>query len=322
MKRREVIVGLCGTAVALPFEARPQEPRTYRIGMVEVVSAEMNAVNLSAFRQGLEDLGYREGRNLILEYRSAQGDARRFPGLIAELMALDVDLIVARGTPAALAAKMATSTIPVVMAVGEPLLVVESLARPGGNITGLSGVQPELEAKRLELLKELVPSTAGVAAFLNIGNPVTGLQLKRLEAAAHAMGLRFRLVDVRSLEDIERGFGTLEGSTDAIVVGLEALTQAHRYRIAELAAKHWMPAIYGGREFVEAGGLIFYGPSFPDMYRRLATYVDRILKGAKPADLPVEQPTKFEMVINLKTARALGISIPPSLLARADEVIE
>ena len=322
MRRRDFIAALCAT-VTLPFEAHPQELRTFRIGMADVVSAQMNDANLSAFRQGLKDLGYNEGRNLILDYRSAEGDARRFPGLIAELIALGPDLIVARGTPAALAAKRATSTIPVVIAgSGEPLLIVESLPRPGGNITGLSGQQPELEAKRLELLKEMLPSMTGVAAFLNIGNPVTGPQLKQLEQAASAMGLRFRLIDVRSIEDIERGFGALDGSTDAIVVGLEALTQAHRYRIAELAAKQRLPAMYGGREFVDAGGLIFYGPSFPDMYRRAASYVDRILKGAKPADLPVEQPTKFELWINSKAAKSLGLTIPPTLLARADEVIE
>jgi putative tryptophan/tyrosine transport system substrate-binding protein len=322
MRRRHFIVGLCGTALSLPFEARAQEPRTYRIGMAEVVSAEMNASNLSAFRHGLAELGYREGHNLIIEYRSADGDARRFPGLLAELIALNVDLIIARGTPAALAAKKATSTTPVVIAVGEPLLIVESFARPGGNITGLSGVQPELETKRLELLTELVPSTKLVAALLNIGNPVTRPQLKQLEQASGAMGLTLRLIDVRSREDIERAFAGLDKSVDAIVVGLEALTQAHRHRIAELAAQHRIPAIYGGREFVDDGGLIFYGPSFPDIYRRFATYVDRIVKGANPAELPVEQPTKFDLIINLKAAQALGLSVPPTLLVRADEVIE
>jgi putative tryptophan/tyrosine transport system substrate-binding protein len=323
MRRRDFTTGLCGTLLGPLFGARAQERQTYRIGMVDAVSAEMNATNLSAFKRGLEELGYREGQSLVLDYRSADGDARRYPDLIRELIALGPDLIVARGTPAALAAKAATTTIPVVMAgLGEPLLVVESLARPGGNITGLSGLQPELETKRLELLKELVPSTAEVAAFLNIGNPVTGPQLKQLEKAAEAMGLRLRLVDVRSRVDIERGFAALDGSTHAIVVGLEALTQAHRYRIAELAAHHRMPAVYGGREFVEAGGLIFYGPSFPSMYRRAATYVDRIFKGAKPAELPVEQPTNFELLINLKTAKALGLTVPPTLLARADEVVE
>jgi len=289
---------------------------------VDVVSAELNAPNLSAFQQGLHDFGYVEGRNLILEYRSADGDARRFPALIDELIGLQVDLILARGTPAALAAKKATSTIPVVMAVGEPLLIVESLARPGANVTGFSGVQPDLEPKRLELLQEIAPATSGVAALLNMSNPVTGPQLKELERAAQAKRLRFRLFDVRTRDDIERAFPALGGEFDAIVVGLEALTQAHRARIAELAMEHRLPAVYGGREFVEAGGLIFYGPSFPDIYRRAARYVDRIFRGARPAELPVEQPAKFGLVINGRVARALGLTIPASLRLSADEVIE
>ena len=208
------------------------------------------------------------------------------------------------------------------MIVGEPLLVVDSLARPGGNITGLSGVQPELEAKRMELLKEIAPSTTGIAALLNMGNPVTAPQLEELKKGAESRGWRFRLFDVRKREDIEQAFAALDRSSDAIIVGLEALTQAHRGLIADLAARGRLPAIYGGREFVEAGGLIFYGPSFPDVYRRAATYVDRIVKGAKPADLPVEQPTKFEMMINLKAAKAIGLEVPLFLQLRADEVID
>jgi putative ABC transport system substrate-binding protein len=258
----------------------------------------------------------------VIEHRSADGDASRFPALISELIALNVDLIVARGTPAALAAKKATSTIPVLIAVGEPLLVVESLARPGGNITGFSGVQPELEPKRMELLREMAPATSGVAALLNMSNPVTAPQLKELQAATNAKGWRFQLFDVRSREDIESAFGALDKASDALVVGLEGVTQAHRKLIAELAAKHRLPAIYGGREFVEAGGLMFYGPSFTDIYRRLAIYADKIFKGSKPADLPVEQPTKLELVINGRAARALGIAIPLTLQAQADEVIE
>jgi putative ABC transport system substrate-binding protein len=210
----------------------------------------------------------------------------------------------------------------VIMAVGEPLLIVDSLARPGGNITGLSGVQPELETKRLELLTEMAPGSAGVAALLNMGNPVTAPQLKELERAARLKGLPFRLFDVRERHDIERAFKAIDGSSEAVVVGLEALTQAHRKLIAELAVKHRLPAIYGGREFVDAGGLMFYGPSFPDIYHRFATYVDKIFNGTKPADLPVEQPTRFELIVNVRAANAIGITVPPSLLARADEVIE
>src|SRR5215218_1149817 len=323
MRRRQFLASLGAVTSAWPLAARAQEPgRTFRIGMAEPVSAELNAAYLAAFRQELKRLGYVEGRNLVIEHRSADGDASRFPALLAELIALNVDLIVARGTPAALAAKKATSTIPVVMAVGEPLLVVDSLARPGGNITGLSGVQPELETKRMELLKEIAPATTGLAALLNMGNPVSAPQLKELEKGAQSRGWRFKLFDVRKREDIEQAFAALDKSSDAIIVGLEALTQAHRGLIADLAAKGRLPAIYGGREFMEAGGLIFYGPSFPDVYRRAAAYVDKILKGAKPADLPVEQPTKFEMMINLRAARAIGLEVPLLLQQLADEVID
>ena len=328
MRRREFMALLGGATAApsilWPLAARAQPiGKTHRIGMVETISAELNAANLAAFRRGLQELGYIEGRNLVLDYRSADGDARRFPALLSELIGLNVDLIVTRGTPAALAAKAATSTIPVVMAsLGEPLLVVASLARPGGNITGLSGVVSDLDAKRIELLKEMAPATSGIAALLNMSNPITVAQLKELEPAAQSKGLRFRLFDVRGSDDIERAFAALGPGNDAIVVGLEAVTQAHRRLIAELAAKHRVPAMYGGREFVEAGGLMFYGPNFPDIYRRAATYVDKIFKGAKPGDLPVEQPTKFELVINGRMAKALGLEVPPSLLLRADEVIE
>jgi putative ABC transport system substrate-binding protein len=290
--------------------------------MVEPTSAQLNATNLAALRRGLEELGYVEGRNFLFDYRSADGNASLYPGLVAEVIGLNSDLIIARGTPAALAVKQATSSIPVVMIVGEPLLVVDSLARPGGNITGLSGVQPELEAKRMELLKEIAPSTTGIAALLNMGNPVSAPQLKELQKGAQSRGWRFRLFDVRKREDIVQAFAALDNSSDAIIVGLEALTQAHRGLIADLAAKGRLPAIYGGREFMEAGGLIFYGPSFPDIYRRAASYIDRIFKGTKPADLPVEQPTRFEMMINLKAAKAIGLEVPLLLQQRADEVIE
>ena len=322
MRRREFVALVVGAAAPSVASHAQQIGRAYRIGMVEPVSAELNAAYLAAFRQALQDLGYVEGHNLVVEHRSADGDASRFPALVSELIALNVDLIFARGTPAALAAKKATSTIPVVMAVGEPLLIVASLARPGGNITGLSGVQPELETTRMELLKEMAPATSGVAALLNMSNPVTAPQLKALEAATTAKGWRFRLFDVRSREDIERAFGELDTGSDALVVGLEGVTQAHRKTIAELAAKHRLPAVYGGREFVEAGGLIFYGPSFTDIYRRAATYVDKIFKGSKPADLPVGQPTKFELVINARAARELGLEIPANVRLLADEVIE
>jgi putative tryptophan/tyrosine transport system substrate-binding protein len=323
VRRREFIAALTGAA-GWPLAASAQQTaKIHRIGMVEPISAELNAGNLAAFRRGLQELGYEEGRNFVLEYRSAEGDARRFPGLLSELIGLKIDLLVTRGTPAALAAKNLTSTIPVVIAgAGEPLLIVESLARPGANITGLSGLQPDLELKRVEFLKEMAPATMGIAALLNMSNPVTVPQLKALERAAHGKGWPFQLFDVRSREDIERAFADLAGSSNAVVVGFEGLTQAHRHKIAELAAGFRLPAVYGGREFVEAGGLMFYGPSFEDMYHRAATYVDKILKGAKPGELPIEQPTKFEFVINLKAARGLGLEIPTALRLLVDEVIE
>ncbi len=323
MKRREFITLLGGAAAAWPLATRAQQPKVWRIGMLETISAELNAANLSAFRRGLRELGYVEGRNLVLDYRSAEGDAKRFPGLAAELIHLNVDLIVTRGTPAVLAAKNATSTIPVVMAAsGEPLLVVASLARPGGNVTGLSAVNPDLAAKRIELLTELAPAVAGIAAFLNMSNPITSSELKEIEAAARSKGLQYRLFDVRQGDDIRRAFDAVNRKQEAIVVGVDAVTQAHREMIVELAARYRLPAIYAAREFVDAGGLMSYGPSYPDNYRRAATYADKILKGAKPADLPVEQPTKFELVINLKTATALGLTVPLIMQMTADEMIE
>jgi putative tryptophan/tyrosine transport system substrate-binding protein len=323
MHRREFLAALAA-ATATPQLAAQAQPagRTYRIGMVEPVSAQLNATNLAALRRGLEELGYVEGRHFLFDYRSADGNASLYPGLVAEVIGRHSDLIIARGTPAALAVKQATRSIPVVMIVGEPLLLVDSLARPGGNITGFSGVQPELEAKRMELLKEIAPSTTGIAALLNMGNPVSAPQLKELQKGAQSRGWRFQLFDVRKREDIVQAFAALDNSSDAIIVGLEALTQAHRGLIADLAARGRLPAIYGGREFMEAGGLIFYGPSFPDIYRRAASYIDRIFKGTKPADLPVEQPTRFEMMINLKAAKAIGLEVPLLLQQRADEVIE
>jgi putative tryptophan/tyrosine transport system substrate-binding protein len=311
IRRREFIATL-GGAAAWPIAARgQQQPKVWRIGMLETISAELNAANLGAFRQGLRELGYVEGRNLVLDYRSADGDAKRFPGLVAELIHLNVDLIVTRGTPAALAAKNATSTIPVVMAAsGEPLLVVASLARPGRNVTGLSAVTPDLTAKRVELLTELAPAVASIAAFLNMSNPITSSESKEIEAAVRSKGLRHRLFDVRRGDDIRRAFDAVNREHEAIVVNVDAVTQAYREMIVELAARYRLPAIYGAREFVDAGGLMSYGPSYPDSYRRAATYADKILKGAKPADLPVEQPTKFEFVINLKAVTALGLTVP------------
>ena len=325
LRRREFIILLGGAATAWAFAARAQPTgRVYRIGILETISPALNVANLDAFRQGLRDLGYIEGQNFVIEYRSAEGRAGRFPDLATELVRLNVDLIVTRGTPAALAAKNATATIPVVMAsIGDPLAVAASLAQPGGNLTGLTAVVVDLYAKRVEFLRDTVTGLTRISAFLNMGNAAAPPEWNEIRRAARSLGVESQLFDVRQREDLGRAFDAASGQhADALVMGLDALTQANQKLIVELAAKHRLPTIYASKEFVDAGGLIAYGPSYPDMYRRAAMYVDKILKGARPADLPIEQPTKFELVINLKTAKTLGLTMPPTLLARADEVIE
>ena len=331
MRRREFIALLGGAAVMpsilWPLAARAQQPgKVYRIGMLETISEALNADNLAAFRKNLRDLGYVEGQNLFIDYRSADGRAERFPEMARELVRSNVDLIVTRGTPASLAAKNATATIPVVMAaVAEPFSsgLVAGLARPGGNVTGLNSFAAVLDAKRVELLREAVPRVARIAVFLNMGNPVQLVEWNEIEAAAQSMGISRQLLDVRRAEDIGPAFNAATTQhADALVVGIDGIMQANAGLFTELAAKHRLPAIYASREFVEAGGLFAYGVSYPDLYRRAAIYADKILKGAKPADLPVGQPAKFELVINLKAAKTLGLEIPSMLLARADEVIE
>jgi putative ABC transport system substrate-binding protein len=328
MRRREFIGSLIGTAVTWPLAARAQQPasKLYRIGMLETVSSALNVGNLEAFREGLLELGYVEGKNYVIEYRSADGVAERFPQLASELVRLNVDLIVTRGTPAALAARDATTTIPVVMAaVGEPVGagLVASLARPGGNVTGFIAFANELAGKRVELVKELLPGSSRVALLSNMSNPVTPPQWEETKSAARAFGLEADLLDVRSEADIGPAFETaLARSVDILLVGMDAVTQANHQLIVDLTARNRLPAIYASREFVEAGGLMTYGVSYPHLYSRAATLVGKLLKGAKPGDLPVGQPTKFELVINLKTAKALGLTIPPSILVRAGKVIE
>jgi len=326
VKRREFIT-LIGGAAAWPLAVRAQQPtKAYRIGMLETISEALNSANLAAFRKSLRDLGHVEGKNLVIEYRSADGRAARFPDLAVELLGSKVDVIVTRGTPASLAAKSASATTPVVMAaVAEPLEsgLIAGLARPGGNVTGLSSFAAVLDAKRVELLHEAVPGVQRIAVFLNMGNPVQLAEWKEIKAAAQSMGIQHQLLDVRKVEDIGPAFDAARRErADALVVGIDAIMQANSSLISELAAKHQLPAIYASREFIETGGLFAYGVSYPDLYRRAAIYADKILKGAKPADLPVEQPIKFELVINLKTAKTLGIEISQMLLARADEVIE
>ena len=323
---------LIGLAVILsltlaPLAAEAQSAgKVYRIGILETRSTAMNAANLDAFRQGLRELGYVEGQNFVIEYRSADGRPERFPGLATELVRLKVDLIVTRGTPAVLAAKNATGSIPIVMATSaDPtgFAIVSSLARPGGNVTGLSTIAVELAGKRLELLKEAIPRIARIAQLANMSSPVSVSQWRQIEVAARSLGLEPQLLDVRAPEDLARAFDTaIKQRADAVLVVNDTLTQTNVRRIVDLSAKHRLPSIFTSREFVDAGGLMAYGPNFTDLYRRAATYVDKILKGAKPGDLPVEQPTKFELVINLKTAKALGLTIPQSVLQRADQLIE
>jgi putative tryptophan/tyrosine transport system substrate-binding protein len=325
MRRREFIALGGGTAVMWPLAVRAQQVgRVYRIGILETIPATENAANLDALRKGLRDLGYIEGQNLLFEYQSADGRAERFPALASELVRLKVDLIVTRGTPAAQAAKDATGTIPVVMAaMGAPLVVVASIAHPGGNMTGLITFSTDLTAKRIDLIKGLVPTLARVALLHNMGNPVGPPEWEETKMAARALSLQAELFDVRRQDDIGRAFeAAVRQHVDALLVGIDGLTQTFQRTIVDLAARNGLPAIYPARDFVEVGGLMAYAVNYPDLYFRAAGFVDKILKGEKPADLPMEQPTKFELVINLKTVKALGLTIPPMLLARADEVIE
>ena len=330
MRRREFITFLGGLAAAWPITGRAQQAaKVARIGYLSTNLAS-SPHHHEAFRQGLRDLGYVEGRNVVIEYRDAEGKVERHPALAAELVALKVDVIVVAGsTLAAQTAKQATSTLPIVfIAVGDPVGsgLVTSLARPGGNVTGLSNIGPELVGKCLELLKQAVPGVDRVAVLWvpgALGERTDKDMLKGAEVAGRALGVQLQFVDARGLENFDRAFSDM---TSARAGGLTVLPSArllreHR-RLVDLAAKNRLPAVYTSREFVDAGGLMAYGANLADLYRRAATYVDKVLKGAKPADLPVEQPTKFELVINLKTAKALGLDIPPTLLTRADEVIE
>ena len=327
MRRRECITLLGGAVAAWPFVAHAQQAQPIpRIGFLASSSAEHAKSRLAAFQQGLRALGYVEGQNIVIESRYAAGEFARLPDLAADLVRLKVDVILTEGAPAAHAAQQITTTMPVVMGnaadpVGTGL--VASLARPGGNITGLSDFNLGVVTKRLELLKEMVPSASRVAVLLNPANPTNPLQLKEIQAIAPALGVTLLPLEVKGADDIDPAFTAMQKArVEALIVFGDPMFGTHQRRIFELAAQSQLPAIYGTRLSVDAGGLMSYGTNFDDLYRRAATYVDKILKDAKPADLPVEQPTKFELVINLKTAKALGLTIPESFLIRADEVIE
>lgn len=322
---RRTFLGITATApLVAVFDAFAQQAGpVYRIGILDAIPAAKNAANLDALRKGLRELGYVEGRNLRIEYRSADGRADRFPALASELVRLRVDLIVTRGTPATNAARSATATIPVVMAtMGDPRRNVTSLAHPGGNVTGVTTFSTELTAKRVQVLKELVPTISRVALLHNMSNPAVPPEWEETRKAASALGLHAELLDVRSDADLSRAFeAAIERHVDALVIGADGLIQANQQKIVDFAARNRLPAVYPAREFVDAGGLIAYAVNYPELYFHFARYIDRILKGAKPSELPVEQPTKFELVVNLRTANALGITIPQSLLVRADDLV-
>ena len=322
-----VIVTLTLSILVAPLVADAQPAgKVYRIGRLHPGSPEGN-LSREVFRPALHELGYIEGQNLVIEYRGAEGRPERLPDLAAELVRLQMDVIVAIGGAATRAVQHATRTIPIVIAgssdpVGEGL--VASLARPGGNTTGLSNLSAELPGKRLEILKEMVPQSARVAVLANPADPNHASAMHTLTGAAQALGLHLHVVELRSPDELDAAFAamTRAGADALFVQGEPLLLDGLRGRIVDLAATSRLPAMYSWRMYVEAGGLMAYGPSLPDMHRRAAAYVDKILKGAKPADLPVEQPTKFEFVINLKTAQALGLAIPPTVLFQADEVIQ
>jgi putative ABC transport system substrate-binding protein len=322
-----VVLTLGLTLATLAVEAQQTE-KVPKIGYLHPHLAASPHLH-EAFRQGLRDLGYVEGRNVVIEYRSAEGKPERLPALAAELVALKIDVIVAAATVSAQAAKQATKTIPIVFPVAaDPVTsgLVTSLARPGGNVTGLSGISPELVGKRLELLKQAVPGVSRVAALWQPGNFPERTEkdmLNGAEIAARALGVRLQFVEARGPTDIDRAFSEMTGArAGAPIVLPSGMFFPERRRLVDLAAENRLPAVYPWREGADAGGLMSYGVNLADLYRRAAVFVDKILKGAKPGDLPVEQPAKFELVINLKTAKALGLTIPPSVLGRADQVIE
>ena len=320
-----ILVVVILLAVAVIAEAQ-QPTKIPRIGYLAAASLSANAARTEAFRQGLRELGYVEGKNIFIEWRYGEGKGDRMPAFAAELVRLKVDVIVTGGTGSTLAAKESTSTIPIVMAQDNDPVgsgVVTSLAQPGGNITGLSTLAPEISGKQLELLKEIVPRLIHTAVIGTSTNPGNTQRLKEIELAAGAFNIQLKYLDVLGSKDIETAFqAASKGHADALLVLGGAVLNSHRTQVIQLAVKSRLPVIYGRRDFVEDGGLVSYGVSFTDLDRRAATYVDKILKGRKPADLPVEQPTKFEFIVNLKAAKQIGLTIPPNVLVRADRVIK
>ena len=326
MRRREFITLLGGAVAAWPRTARAQQPANLpTIGFLVSGTPSSHREWVAAFVQRLRELHWIEGRTVAIEIRWAEGRNERLADTAAEFVRRKVDVIVTSATPPTVAAKQATSVIPIVFAaVGDPVGagLVESLARPGGNVTGLSLQQTDAVGKRLELLREVIPGLHRLAIMANSSNPSSGLDMREAQATAGTLGLESVTSEIRRPEDIAPAFDALKGRVEALYVVNDPLVNTNRVRMITLALAARLPAIYGFREFVEAGGLMSYGPNYSDLFRRAAGYVDKILRGAKPADLPVEQPTKFDFVINLTTAKALNLGVPPTLLARADEVIE
>jgi len=325
MRRREFIT-LLGGAAAWPLAARAQQPgKLPTIGFLVAGTPSSHGQWVAAFVQRLRELGWIEGRTVAIEYRWAEGRTERAAEIAAEFVRLKVDIIVTSATAAVVAAKQVTSVIPIVFAAaGDPVGtgLVASLARPGGNITGLSVQQPDVAAKRLELLREVVPGLRRLAILGNVGGPAVVLDMREVQAAARTLGLEVIPLEVRRGEDIAPALESLKGRAEALYVVIDPLVGTHRIRINTWTLAARLPTMHGSGEYVEAGGLMSYGPNFPDLFRRAADYVDKILRGANPGDIPVEQPTKFALVINLTTAKALGLEIPDKLLALADEVIE
>jgi putative ABC transport system substrate-binding protein len=325
VKRRDFIT-LIGGAAAWPLAALAQQAgKLPTVGFLGQNTRSAGSEWTAAFVQRLRELGWTDGRTIAIEYRWGEGREERFAAVAAEFVRLKVDVIVVSGTPAVMASKRATSTIPIVFATaGDPVgnHLVDSLARPGGNVTGLSVQSNELAGKRIELLREVVPGLRRLAILGNVGNPFTVLELAEVQAAAGALGLDVDTLEIRSARDIAPAFDRIKGRSEALYVCVDGLMSSNRIPINILAVGARLPTMHGAREYVEGGGLMSFGANYPDLFRRSADYVDKILRGAKPANIPVEQPTKFDLIVNLNTARALNIAIPSTLLALADEVIE
>ena len=326
MTKKIILLALCSLLLAPCYVVEAQQPaKIPRIGLLSPFSPSATALWHQAFLQGLRDLGWVEGKNISIEYRYAEGRRDRLPDLVADLVRLKVDIIVASVNTDALVAKKTTRTIPIVMAsAGDPVAtgLVDSLARPGGNITGLSQMAPEMAGKRLELLKEIVPKLSRAAVLWNPQGTTSTLNWKEIQLPARELGVKLHSLEVQSLNDFDKAFeDATRARAGALSIMPDQLFAGNLKRIADLAVKSRLPSIFHLGEFADSGGLVAYGPDRPDQFRRAATYVDKILKGAKPADLPVEQPTKFEFIINLKAAKQIGLTIPPNVLARADKVI-